>query len=168
MYKPALKLKLNPHCRVLGWQYGFHCCCYVGFLVATEFVVFEERQRQIGVRQQNLFSQVGEIRALIESELNSRYPPRDRHGVPFRQKWALRKRGNSRLDAKPAKNRETNIRNIAIAPGNRIQLVAPLGRNESAIGLYYPDNPSQWPAVEKIIKQKKPTLAGPFDLKQSG
>ncbi|WP_374402732.1 hypothetical protein [Niveibacterium sp.] len=34
-----------------------------------------------------------------------------------------------------------NVRNIVIAPDNRVKWVYPLAGNERVIGLYYPDNP---------------------------
>ncbi|MGL6039757.1 MAG: response regulator, partial [Deefgea sp.] len=64
--------------------------------------------------------------------------------------------------------RGNNIRNIGIAPNNRISHVYPLKGNEKAIGLYYPDNEKQWPAVERVILSKKPFLAGPVKLAQGG
>ena len=72
-------------------------------------------------------------------------------------------------DPRPARNTslmqnlqrsETNIRNIAIAPDNRIQLCGADRRQRIRDRFYYPDNPSQWPAVEKIIKQKNPPSLG--------
>jgi two-component system sensor histidine kinase VicK len=61
-----------------------------------------------------------------------------------------------------------HVRNIGIAPGNRISFVHPLEGNEAALGLYYPDLKDQWPAVEKLIKDQKATLTGPINLKQGG
>jgi len=61
-----------------------------------------------------------------------------------------------------------NIRNIGLAPGNRIAMVYPLEGNESAIGLYYPDLPSQWPAVKLAIERRETTMAGPVTLRQGG
>ncbi|MCX6432387.1 MAG: diguanylate cyclase, partial [Actinobacteria bacterium] len=60
------------------------------------------------------------------------------------------------------------VRSIAVAPGNRIEHIAPLTGNEAALGLYYPDNPQQWPAIQAIIASGKPTLAGPINLVQGG
>ncbi|MDD2818798.1 MAG: CHASE domain-containing protein [Candidatus Nanopelagicales bacterium] len=62
----------------------------------------------------------------------------------------------------------TNIRNIAVAPANRIAYVSPLTGNEAALGLYYPDIPAQWPAIQNIIASKLPRLIGPVDLVQGG
>lgn len=61
-----------------------------------------------------------------------------------------------------------NIRNIGLAPGNRIASIYPLEGNESAIGLYYPDIPAQWPAVQKAIERRATTMAGPVKLRQGG
>ncbi len=61
-----------------------------------------------------------------------------------------------------------HVRNIGIAPGNRISFVHPLEGNEAALGLYYPDVKDQWPAVEKLIQERKATLTGPINLKQGG
>lgn len=61
-----------------------------------------------------------------------------------------------------------HVRNVGAAPGNRISHVYPLKGNEAAIGLYYPDTPSQWPAVQSTIQSRTTTLAGPVQLKQGG
>ncbi len=61
-----------------------------------------------------------------------------------------------------------NLRNIGIAPNNRIAHVYPVEGNEAAIGLYYPDIPSQWPAVQKAIETRSTVLAGPVNLAQGG
>ena len=61
-----------------------------------------------------------------------------------------------------------NVRNIVIAPDNRVKWVYPLAGNERVIGLYYPNNPQQWPAVERAIKRRGTIVAGPVDLVQGG
>lgn len=61
-----------------------------------------------------------------------------------------------------------HVRNIGLAPDNRIQYVFPKEGNEGALGLYYPDLPDQWPAVAKMIRDNKPTLTAPVNLKQGG
>ncbi|MBF0611236.1 MAG: response regulator [Magnetococcales bacterium] len=62
----------------------------------------------------------------------------------------------------------TIIRNIGLAPGNRLTLIYPTQGNEKALGLYYPDHPGQWPAVRRAIQEKRPNLAGPVALAQGG
>ncbi|SDE74426.1 diguanylate cyclase [Rhodospira trueperi] len=61
-----------------------------------------------------------------------------------------------------------HIRNVGIAPGNRLTHVYPLEGNEAAIGLYYPDLPDQWPAVRRAMETQSPVLAGPVALQQGG
>lgn len=61
-----------------------------------------------------------------------------------------------------------HVRNFGIAVGYRIKYIYPRAGNESAIGLYYPDQPKQWPMVKKIIEGGMPALAGPVDLVQGG
>lgn len=64
--------------------------------------------------------------------------------------------------------RGAHIRNIALAPDNRITYIYPLVGNEGALGLYYPDVPDQWPGVQKVIETRQPMLIGPFTLRQGG
>ena len=61
-----------------------------------------------------------------------------------------------------------HIRNIGVAPDNRITHVYPLEGNEAAIGLYYPDVPNQWPAVERAMTSRQTVLGGPLPLLQGG
>ena len=61
-----------------------------------------------------------------------------------------------------------HVRNIAIAPGNRISLIYPLESNQAAMGLYYPEVPTQWPVVKRAIESRSTILAGPVSLRQGG
>jgi len=61
-----------------------------------------------------------------------------------------------------------HLRNIGVAPGNRLTFIYPLEGNEAALGLYFPEVPAQWPAVEKAIEGRTTVLAGPVNLKQGG
>ena len=61
-----------------------------------------------------------------------------------------------------------HIRNIGLAPGNRITYIYPREGNEAALGLYYPDNSAQWPSVKAVIDSRKAKLVGPFPLTQGG
>lgn len=60
------------------------------------------------------------------------------------------------------------IRNIGIAPGNRIQFIYPIEGNEKALGVYYPDLADQWPRVKLAIDQRRPVIDGPVQLIQGG
>lgn len=61
-----------------------------------------------------------------------------------------------------------HVRNFAVAVGFRVRYIQPLQGNEKAIGLYYPNLPTQWPLVEKMAKTGEATLAGPVNLVQGG
>lgn len=61
-----------------------------------------------------------------------------------------------------------HIRNIGIAPDNRVSHVYPVEGNQAAIGLYYPDVPAQWIAVQRAIESRGTVLAGPLTLRQGG
>jgi len=60
------------------------------------------------------------------------------------------------------------IHNFGIAVGYSVRYVYPLEGNESAIGLYYPDQKNQWPVIERTIREGKPILDGPLELVQGG
>ncbi|MEK9953570.1 MAG: diguanylate cyclase, partial [Curvibacter sp.] len=61
-----------------------------------------------------------------------------------------------------------HVRNFAVAVGYRLLYVHPIQGNERAIGLYYPDQPGQWPVIERIARSGQAALAGPVDLVQGG
>lgn len=63
---------------------------------------------------------------------------------------------------------DTRIRNIALAPDNRIRFVYPLAGNEKALNLDYQSLPDQWPSVRKAIETRRSVLAGPVQLVQGG
>ncbi len=141
---------------------------FLGTGLATELILFEERGRQESITKQKIISNAGEIRAIIESELNATI-----HLASGLVSLIKSKNGTyEATEMEPwlieLQEQESSIRNISIAPGNRIQTIVPRAGNASAIGLYYPDNAQQWPAIEKIIASKQAALAGPFVLKQGG
>jgi len=61
-----------------------------------------------------------------------------------------------------------NIRNVAVAPNNIVQLVYPLKGNEKAVGLEYMKNEQQRESVVRAMQEKRPLLAGPVNLVQGG
>lgn len=67
-----------------------------------------------------------------------------------------------------AMSENPNIRNVALAPNNVVQMVYPLKGNERAIGLDYMKNEQQRESVLRAMKQKKTLLAGPVNLVQGG
>lgn len=61
-----------------------------------------------------------------------------------------------------------HVRNFGVAVGYRLRYIEPLAGNEQAIGLYYPDQPAQWPIIKQITSSGKAALAGPLELAQGG
>ncbi len=61
-----------------------------------------------------------------------------------------------------------HVRNVGVAPGNRITNVYPVAGNEKILGFYYPDSEKQWPAVKRAIDLRATILAGPVQLLQGG
>ncbi|MCB1173566.1 MAG: response regulator [Leptospiraceae bacterium] len=62
----------------------------------------------------------------------------------------------------------TCIRNVGLAPDNRIALIYPRQGNEAAIGLEYKKIPAQWQDVKRAILTRKPVIAGPIKMVQGG
>jgi len=69
---------------------------------------------------------------------------------------------------KALRDSDARIRNVALAPGNRLTWVYPLRGNEKALGLRYEDNALQWPSVRKAMETRQSVLAGPVRLVQGG
>jgi len=61
-----------------------------------------------------------------------------------------------------------HLRNVGLAPDNALRYVYPEENNRSAIGLRYRDEPQQWPAVERAMRERRTVLDGPIDLVQGG
>lgn len=141
---------------------------FFGLGLASELIIFESRSRKENIARQNAISNTAEIRAILESDLNSSI-----YLASGLVAYVKNRKGNyDSRDILPwlsdMQKQAHGIRNFSLAPGNRITTVAPLPGNESAVGLYLPDSPAQWPAVQRIIATRKPNLAGPFELKQGG
>ncbi len=141
----------------------------VGLLgLLTELFVQEMQQRHVSERRQEAMAQASAIRAVLESELNA--TAYLANGI---ESYIAARHGDIRatdIDGILADiyKRGRHFRNIGIAPGNRLSYVFPLVGNEKALGLYYPDNAQQWPAVAKVIEGGRGSLAGPVRLLQGG
>ena len=143
---------------------------FVFVLIAGVLELFrvQEQRRQQEILQRNTLSQAGELRGILQTELNSTLYLatglvsyiQANNGIIFEEDLSLW------LESLIQQGRY--IRNIGLAPGNRLSYIYPRKGNEAAIGLYYPDNPQQWPAVEQVITGRIPILAGPLNLLQGG
>lgn len=58
--------------------------------------------------------------------------------------------------------------NMAAAPDLRIEYIYPVAGNEPALGLYYPNVPGQWPAIQNMLSTGDTILIGPINLAQGG
>jgi PAS domain S-box-containing protein len=119
----------------------------------------EQRSRAVGA--------IGQYRARLEAELNATIYLTNGL-VAYVATQAKLQPEVAQAMLKVLYEQGRHIRNIGLAPGNRLSYIYPLQGNEKAIGLYYPDLPEQWPAVERAIRERRPTLAGPVRLKQGG
>ncbi|UTW06121.1 ATP-binding protein [Pseudomonas benzenivorans] len=152
--------------RRLNWTISLALLLVLG--LGVELLLQQYALRQFEAAQQRLTARAGEVRAMLLSELNATLHLATglasyisaRHGQvhsPELQPW---------LDG--LLRRSPYIRNIGLAPDNRISFIYPLAGNEAALGLYFPDRPEQWPAVQRIIADGKPGLVGPLQLVQGG
>lgn len=135
---------------------------------AIEVTARQQVLREQSQQQENLKDKANQIRTLLEYELNSTL-----HLATGLVSYIQSKQGkivSAEMDPwlVNLQGRARYMRNIALAPNNKITLVYPLAGNEAALGLNYPDNKEQWPAIQKIILNKRPILAGPIHLQQGG
>ncbi len=63
---------------------------------------------------------------------------------------------------------DPRVRNIGLAPGNRITYIHPLQGNEEAIGLRFDQQPDQWPGVQRAMESRSSVVVGPVNLVQGG
>lgn len=137
-------------------------------LLAIEALAWQVTRIDRGEILEKLASHGSEARATLEAELNSAlYLTIGMSAYIQAQKGHLQKENLETWLQNLVKHGH-HIRNIGVAPDNRIAFIYPLAGNEAAVGLYYPDLPDQWPAIEKMIKTATPTLTGPLQLKQGG
>uniref|UniRef100_A0A486XGE4 histidine kinase n=1 Tax=Rheinheimera sp. BAL341 TaxID=1708203 RepID=A0A486XGE4_9GAMM len=151
-----------------AWQWLLLIILGIIASVATETLVQHEQQLARSQQLRHEIASAGQLRALIESELN----------IPLYLTIGLTAHVQARNgDIAPAEmhlllpelaHQARHIRNIGVAPGNTLRYVYPLVGNEQAIGLYYPDLTEQWPDIEAIIAQREARLVGPISLVQGG
>lgn len=141
---------------------------WVVLIGAVEISVRQEQLSAKSSELRELSDSANEVRTLFEYELNSTL-----HLTSGLIAYIQAK--NGQLVAQELapwlshlQERSPHIRNIAIAPDNRIAYIYPLKDNEAALGFYYPSDKIQWPLVEKTIISRHPILAGPLELRQGG
>ena len=137
-------------------------------LLATEILVKHEQQLSRSQQLRHEVASAGQLKALLESELN--IPLYLTVGLASYVKASGGKVDKSELDIllPGLVEQAKHIRNIGVAPGNRLQYIYPLAGNERALNLYYPDLPDQWPVVAETIRSGQARLIGPVRLVQGG
>lgn len=151
---------------VITWIWLLATLLLMGGLV--ELGLWRYNQYRDQEEQRFLRAQGYEMRAVLLAELNATL-----HLASGLASYIPAKQG--RLDATELQpwlrgllTQGRYIRNIGLAPDNRIAYLYPLAGNESALGLYYPDLAEQWPQVQQIIANRAPQLDGPLNLVQGG
>lgn len=134
--------------------------------VGKYLVVLEQARDHQALREQNQAS-ISLVRAKLETEINSTMflalglssfvtASPDFTPNQFEQMAAMLMR------LRPS------IRNIGLAPDNVIRYIYPLEGNRQALGLRYLEHPVQREAVQRMMAEKQPVIAGPFSLIQGG
>jgi PAS domain S-box-containing protein len=141
---------------------------FFALITAVELIAKQQQLHEQSMMRGNLADKTNEVRTLLEYEFNSTL-----HLATGLVSYIQSKQGvlvAAEIDPwlTNLQKHTQHIRNIGIAPGNRVTYVYPLAGNEAALGLYYPDNLEQWPAVQTIIANRSPMLAGPIHLQQGG
>lgn len=140
---------------------------FIGGALLVHFAVSTERSRQeLTLRNHVTETVLGQV-ARMETELNANVYLAN--GL-VAYVTAMREPSATEIQAalKTLFQFGRHLRNIGVAPGNRLTHIYPLLGNEGAIGLYYPDQAAQWPAVQQAIERRVTVLAGPVQLKQGG
>jgi len=140
----------------------------VSGVLGTEYIVEQEKTRAWETSKERVLGDAAALRSRIETELSGTLYLASGIEAYIRAAYHPDKSAELHRMLANIYFRGSNIRNIGIAPNNRIRYIYPLKGNEQALGLYYPDNRQQWPAVERVILSKKPFLAGPVKLAQGG
>jgi hypothetical protein len=109
-----------------------------------EYMAWLERQNAEREERSRVISEAGELRASLESELNA--------ALHLTQGMIAYVATRSNLEPeviepmlKTLYEYGRHVRNIGLAPGNRLIYIYPLEGNEKALGLYYPDLKEQGP-----------------------
>lgn len=136
-------------------------------LIGAEWAVSENVEQLSRARRDQVLMHTTEIRSRLESALNS---------TVFRAQGLLGYVIGVGSPREPQVSRalqavydsDPRIRNVALAPDNRITWIYPLAGNEQALNLDYQLLPTQWPSVKRAIDTRHSVLAGPVHLVQGG
>jgi diguanylate cyclase (GGDEF)-like protein len=161
----ALRFRLT-HSR--GWAYAIGVAIFIGALLAAEFT-YSLLQRELEARARaDALRFASALRASLERELNAVLFLSSGLGSYLSVRRNNLDDGEVRAILAALYRDARHVRNFGIAIGYRIAYIYPMKGNAAAIGMYYPDQPSQWPSVQRAIASNRGTLAGPLTLIQGG
>ena len=141
----------------------------VALLVAVgELLIWQFDANHRAETEKELLSQLVDARALMEAEISEGLYIttglasfiQSQNGQPDYgeiESWMAALFGQTR-----------HLRNIGIAPDNRITAVFPKKGNQDVVGVAYRDLPDQWDSVETAMRTGEAKLVGPVDLVQGG
>lgn len=136
-------------------------------LLLLESFILIERDRRHQAEKAASQAHVATIRARLESELNATLSLSLGVSSFILSKPDFSPDQFAQVAAALIRQRPS-IRSVAVAPNNVIRMIHPLAGNERAIGLRYMDTPRQRDAVLRLMREKRPVVAGPIPLVQGG
>lgn len=136
-------------------------------LIAGYYINLLNSQKLKQELRTSVFNQLSVVRAQLEGHINNNAQLVKGLVVSISTEPNMTQERYAAL-SKPLLQDNTELRNIAAAPGLIIRYMYPIKGNESAIGLNYRNHPLQYSAVKKAIELNKLVIAGPVNLVQGG
>ncbi len=130
-------------------------------------VEWSENKRFLANQRHSVIEQLSTIRARLEGELNAELLLARSIITEVATDTDITKDRFFKISEHFFKASK-HIRNIGLAKGTILTYVHPVKGNEKAIGLDYKKVASQWPAVQRVIQERKTVVAGPLNLVQGG
>lgn len=136
-------------------------------LGVLESFLYMEQERHDQTEKNIVLAQISNARARLESELNASLSLSLGLSTfvlsnPDYTEQEFAQAAASLIHIRPS------IRSVALAPDNVISHVYPRPANDRALGLRYLDTPLQREAVLRLMRERKPVIAGPINLVQGG
>jgi diguanylate cyclase (GGDEF)-like protein/PAS domain S-box-containing protein len=140
--------------------------CLVGVLISWTLARLDIDRAQANAETQVL-ARLSQVQANLSTVLRSTFSPTD----SLVNLIAIERKISDRLFAAMSERliRQTpTIRNMVVAPDDRIRMVHPLAGNEAVMGFRYADRPEQYAVIQKARALRQPVLSGPVNLIQGG
>lgn len=144
------------------------CLTFIVFLINSKIIIYNIEKRQEEEYKAQILSKTGELRAKLESVLNTRLYI----GYGLVSFIAINKGITQSKFEEYAelliKEPDPVIRNISILKNTTITYVYPYSSNKEAIGRDLLTIPDQRESVLRAIQTRKPVITGPVNLVQGG